>query len=486
VADGTAAPGDGFVPPYPHRPTERLSAWQRLRLARENLIAMFEEGAFEADFASVRLLARKSFLCNSPETVRYAFSTRNDNFERKSPAMRHMLHPLVGDGLIISEGRTWRKRRRIVSPIVHATRLAELAPVMAEAANAFGDRWGGLPEGTMVEVISEMARLTAGIISRTIFGRELRPDQAREVVDGFTEFQHAARRIDLPSLLGMPDWVPRFQRAAVYRAVRRIHRVVDDIVSTRGRADSGDVSVIARLIDARDPDTGEPLDATAIRNEAAVIFLAGHETTANTLSFAWFLLSQASDVEARLHEELDDVLGDRAPSLDDVPRLRYTRAIIEETLRLYPPIPVLAREALRDETVAGHRVPGGSLVMVVPWLLHRHRKLWQKPDHFIPERFLGDDAPTPDKWIYVPFSIGPRVCAGMAFALTEAILCVATLAQRFQLRLAPGHAVMPICRVSLRPGDTLPMTVHRRLDVERARAPLRAQPAAGGCPFHRG
>jgi cytochrome P450 len=358
---------------------------------------------------------------------------------------------------------------------------------MTETASALGERWARLPEGATVDAIAEMAQLTAGIISRAIFGRDLKPEQARDVVEGFNDFQRAVARIDLLSLLGAPDWVPRLRRPAVYRSVRRIHRVIDDIIAAQhNHANSGDVSLIGRLLDADDPDTGAPLDATAIRNEAVVIFMAGYETTASTLAFAWYLLSQAPDVEARLHQEIDTVLGGRPPSLVVVPKLTYTRAVVEETLRLYPPIPILAREATREEAIAGHRVPKGSLVLVVPWLLHRNRKLWDRPDHFLPERFLGERGPAPDKWIYVPFSIGPRTCAGMAFGLTETILCIATLAQRFELRLAAGHKVEPICRVSLRPGDTLPMTVHRRRAGQTSHPAAPEPTASRGCPFGHG
>jgi cytochrome P450 len=475
------ASGDGLIPPYPYRWPRTLTTWQRIRLARQNLIAIFEDTAFGFDFASVKVLTKHIFLCNSPETVQYAFSTKNENFERKSPTMRHMLAPLIDDGLFISEGETWRKRRRVVTPIVHITRLAEFAPVMTETARALSERWAALPEGTPIDALAEMAQLTAEIICRAVFGRELRPAQSQEVVQGFSQFQRAVSRVDFPSLIGLPDWLPRPRRASVYRSVRRIHRVIDDIIAGyRDRSTPENVSLVGRLIDARDPDTGEPLDAAAIRNEAVVIFMAGHETTANTLAFVWYLLCQAPDIEARLHREIDTVLGERPPLLADVSRLPYTRAIIEETLRLYPPIPILAREAICDETIAGRDVPKGSIVAVIPWLLHRNRKLWDKPDHFLPERFLNEDGY--DKWSYVPFSIGPRVCPGMAFGLTEAILCVATLAQHFVLRLADGHKMQPICRVSLRPGDELPMTIHRRRLHHTAGAQDIA-PEVAVCPF---
>ena len=241
--------------------------------------------------------------------------------------------------------------------------------------------------------------------------------------------------------------------------------------------------MIGRMFDARDQVTGAPLDARALRNEAAVLFMAGHETTANSLAWTWYLLSQAPDVEERLHAELESVLGGRPPVLADVPNLPYTRAIFEEAMRLYPPVPILAREALQEETLQGEKVPKGSIMIVSPWLLHRHKKIWNKPDHFIPERFMpGGDRPS-SKFAYIPFSIGPRICAGMGFALTEAILCLALLGQSFKLRLKAGHDVQPLARLTLRPGETLPMTLHARAP---ASMPATAVPQAFTCPVGHG
>ncbi len=226
---------------------------------------------------------------------------------------------------------------------------------MAETARERADRWAALPDGTVIDALSEMAQLTAEIICRAIFGRELGADDARDIVHGFSEFQRAVSRIDLFSLLGFPDWMPRARRFLVYRSVRRIHRVIDDIVAGhRERANAKTVSLVGRLMDARDPDNGERFDPLAIRNEAVVIFMAGHETTASTLAFAWFLISQAPDVEARLHDEIDGVLGDRPPALADVPKLVYTRAIIEETLRPLPadPDPCAVKRYARRRSLA--------------------------------------------------------------------------------------------------------------------------------------
>jgi cytochrome P450 len=453
----------GFVPPYPARPREPLPPLAAIRAARRNFLAVFDEMCFEYQFFSTRLLNRRLFVCNSPDTVAEAFIALHDSFQRKTPQMRHALAPLLGDGLFISDGDLWRRRRRIVAPIVHASRMRLFAPAMVEAAGEVAERWARLPPGTPVDALREMATLTAEIICRTIFGPRLGAEHATEIVAAFSAYQRQVGQIDLPYLLGLPDWLPRFQSPAVHRAARRIDRVLDDIIRRcEERLAGGEASMIAMLIEARDPETGDRLDRAALRNEAAVIFMAGHETTANSLAWTWFLLSQAPEVEARLHAELDHVLGDRLPSLDDVPRLLYTRAVFEEAIRLYPPVPLLGRQALREERIRNRTIPAGSLLVVIPWLLHRHRRLWREPDRFLPERFLPENAAGRERYSYIPFSVGPRVCAGQAFGLTEAILCLATLAQRARLRLAPGAAVAPVCRLTLRPGDSLPMLVEAR------------------------
>jgi cytochrome P450 len=193
-----------------------------------------------------------------------------------------------------------------------------------------------------------------------------------------------------------------------------------------------------------------------------VIFMAGHETTANTLAWAWYLLSNCRKSRTRLQKELDVVLGGRTPTFKDVAKLPYTKAVIEETLRLYPPVPILAREAMADTTISGKKIPKGSLVMVVPWLMHRSPALWYRPDLFNPSRFINPKAKKPNKYGYVPFSIGPRICAGLQFGMTEAILSLAILAQDFELRMKDGIDVQPVARLTLRPGENLPMTLHSR------------------------
>ncbi len=472
-----------FVPPYPPRLPKPPSIWRRLILARQNFLAMWEEDTFELEFSTAPAFMRETVLCNSPDSVQFAFSLKNASFERKSPQMRYALEPLLGDGLFVSDGDTWRKRRRMIAPIVHVSKLSKFAPIMVEAAQEVRERWSQ-SEGATVDILVESATLTAEIICRTLFGRKLGHDYARRIVDGFSEYQRIINRIDLISLLGLPDWFPRWYNRALNKSVRSIHAVLDEVIESCREQTGEESSLISQLLKARDEETGEPLEPEGLRNEIAVLFMAGHETTANSLTWTWYLLSQVPEVEAKLHAELDSVLGRRLPTLADVPKLVYTRAVFEETLRLYPPVPILPREAVKEEIYQDTRIRKGSLVFVVPWLLHRHKKLWEKPDHFIPERFLPENSAKISKFAYIPFSIGPRICAGMSFGLTEALLCLATLAQKYKPRLQPGYVVNPLCKLTLRPEGGLPMTIVPRTDFAQSAAAPAAQPA--GCPVHHG
>jgi cytochrome P450 len=452
---------DDFVPPYPERLTKMPSPWERVRLGRKNLLAVFEEEAFTYEFRSMKLLGRDVFLCNTPQAVQFFFGTHNYSFERKSPGHRKSLEPVAGDGLILSDGDTWRRRRRIIAPIVHISRMSEFAPVMVDTARETCERWARLEPAAEIDVLSEMAQLTSEIICRTVFGRGLGRDRALEVVKSFTDYQHRIGQFDLLTLLGVPEWLPRPHLPGVYRSVRRIHNVLDELIAEhRAHRDGNEDTIIGHLLDARDEETGVPLNDRALRNEAAVLLLAGHETTASSLAWTWYILSQTPQIEAKLHAEIEQVLRGRLPTHADVPKLIYTRAVFEEVLRLYPPIPLLTREAGRDERFGDCPIPKGSLIVVCPWLLHRNPVLWHNPDHFIPARFLPGGYRPPSKFAYIPFSVGPRTCTGMAFGMTEAIMCIATIAQAFIMRLNPGHRVEVACRLTIRPGSKLPMQLY--------------------------
>ena len=450
-----------YVPPFPERPTTRRPLLETLRRLRRNLLEVWHERQFESDFFATRLLARRIFICNSPDTVHSAFVENAAAFERKTPQMRHALEPLVGDGLIISDGLVWKERRRVVAATTHVSRIGALAPVMTEAAAERRAAWEARDPDAPLDMLAEMGGLAAEVICRSVFGRRLGDDAAGQIVRAFARYQAKIGTSDLPSLLGLPEWFPRVQRLRVGAEVRVIHDVLDRLIAAVLDSGSDDPCLIRAMAAAQLAGRAEPMSRQAFRNEAATLFLAGHETTANTMAWAWFLLSQAPWALARVQAEADAVLAGRPATIADLDRLTYTRAVVEETLRLYPPIPLLAREAQRPAEIAGRPVPRGAIVMVVPWLLHRHRRYWERPDNFQPERFLPD-APPRTRHAYIPFSLGPRVCTGANFALAEAVICLATLAARFSPELVAGTQVMPVCRLTLRPGERLPMLLRRR------------------------
>lgn len=436
---------------------------------RNNLLAIWPASAYRDRTFQFRLLRQHYFVCNSPDTVRRVFLDEHDNYDRKSPQMRHALEPLLGDGLFVSDGELWKQRRAYCAPAFESALLPDFASVMAESAQELGERWAALPNGGQIDMLNEMARLTARIIGRTVFGDDTTDSEAAQVVSGFSEFQHNVEQLSIADAFGLPflRWLGNpIRKAQVKRSGAKVHEIIDRIIERhRHQPPGGRFNLLSLLLDG---DTGKPdapkvcpLGNIAARNEAIVMFMAGHETTANSLAWTWYLLDRCPRAAAKMHEELDRVLGGRPPSYEDVPNLPYTRAVFEEAMRLYPPVPLLSRQAREADRINEAAIHRNSIILVIPWLLHRHECYWEKPDHFIPERFLPGN-PRPDKFIYTPFSVGRRVCLGKVFGLTEGILCLATLAQRFRARLQPGHRVEIECRLTLRPKGGLPMIVEAR------------------------
>ncbi|MCO6415318.1 cytochrome P450 [Siccirubricoccus sp. KC 17139] len=449
-----------FTPPYPDRPRSRLPLPELVRRLRRNMLEVWHERQFTEPLIATALLGRRILICNSPETVQDAFIRQAEAFERKSPQQRHALEPLVGDGLIISDGLVWKDRRRVVAPVTHASRIADLAPVMTEAVAERAAAWAARDPAQPFDMLAEMGALAAEVICRSVFGRALGEARAGQVVSAFAAYQRKVSAGGLLALIGAPPWLHRLQGWRLRPEVRRIHDVLEAMIEAALSAPESEPSLIRAMAEAELAGSGQPMSRTAFRNEAATLFLAGHETTASTMAWCWYLLSQDRRSADRLRAEARAVLGGRPAGFEDLPKLPFARAVVEETLRLYPPIPVLAREAQREVVLGGRTLPQGGLVMVVPWLLHRHKALWERPDAFLPDRFLPGAPPRP-RHAYVPFSLGPRVCTGAHFAMAEAAIVLATLGQRFAPRLAPGAKVFPVARLTLRPGETLPMLPER-------------------------
>lgn len=445
---------------YRGKPGQSLSL---ILKARHDFLSIWRKNDYTDKVSSMKLLGRQLVIVNSPEAVRYVVAKRHENFERKSPQMRRALEFLLGDGLFISDGETWKQRRPLVNDIVHKNRLPAFGGIMERTASELAERWSSLPDGAPVNALYEMAGLTAEIISRSVFGNDLGEDAANAVTEGFESYQSLIDSINIGYFLGFDEGLPVLRTPKLRRSVSRIHGIIDKVVEDHLAGRGDDNSMVELLVRRQKRNPELKLDVVALRNEAATIFMAGHETTAATLTWAWYLLSRAQWVEKSLHAEIDRVCGDRVPTLDDLPQLELCRAVIEETLRLYPPVPILARQTGEADRIGDIDVKPASLILIVPWLLHRTEAFFKDAHLFKPERFLNGGKPVP--YSYIPFASGPRVCPGLQFGLTEAILCLAILAQRFKLRVAEDAKVEPQCRLTLRPRGGLPVTLHRRKGI---------------------
>lgn len=457
---------DYFVAPHPRPRANVPNLIEILFGARHSLIDTWVDGSYRTHVDSHRILGRQVVFVNSPEWIKYVFVTRHQNFERKSPQMRRALEVLLGDGLFISEGDTWKRRRPLVADIVHKTRVPSFGGTMEQVTQGFADGWANR-NGTEFELTAAMAELTAEIIAQTVFGRNLGSTAAQQVIEGFTRYQHAVDNFNLGYFLGWDEGWPILHGAGKKHLVSMVHSVVEKVINDHLAGGGDEGSMVALLVKRaeRNPELG--LDVTALRNEAATIFMAGHETTATTLTWAFYCLARAPWVEKAMLDELEAVCPGRAPTLADVPKLAWADAVVQETLRLYPPVPLLPRQARDADRIADIPVKKGDLIMIAPWLMHRNYDCWENPMHFAPERFLNGAKINP--LVYFPFALGPRICPGMNFGLAEATLCLATLVQRFAVRPREGYLAEPVCRLTLRPKGGLPVTA-----VERASPLARA------------
>jgi cytochrome P450 len=351
---------------------------------------------------------------------------------------------VFGKGLLTSEGDFWLRQRRLAQPAFHRARIASYASTMVEYTERLLDEW---QDGEERDIHKEMMRLTLQIVGKTLFDADVEHD-AQDVGKSLELLLEIGA--DFRRTLFVPQWLPTPTNIRKERAIRLIENVLYRIIAEKrasGR-DAGDL--LSMLLAAQDED-GSRMTDQQLRDEAITLFLAGHETTANTLSWTWWLLAQNPAVEAKLHAELRTVLGGRAPTLEDLPNLIYTNHVITESMRLYPPSWGTARTAIEDHEIAGYAVPKGSGVSFAQWTVHRDARWYDAPEEFRPERWEGDLLKRIPKFAYFPFGGGPRQCIGNSFALMESALTLATIAQRYRFRLVEGHPLVPLASITLRP-----------------------------------
>jgi cytochrome P450 len=390
-----------------------------------------------------------------PDAIEELLVTRSRDFI-KSPGVR-LLRPLLGDGLLLSEGETWLRQRRLMQPAFHRQRVAGYGDVMSAFAERHVARWTA---GTTVDVHGEMMALTQAIVGKTLFDADVSGDaqDATQAAKVLAE-DFGAR---LRSFRLLPYWLPTPRNLRSRRAVARLDRVVHRIIAERvaGHEDRGDL--LSMLVHAQDADDGTRMSARQVRDEVMTVYMAGHETTAVALSWAWYLLAQHPEADARLAEEVRDVLGGRRPSVADLPRLKYGEMVMMESMRLYPPAYGLGRQAVRASEVAGHAVARNDIFIAPTWVVHRDARWFEEPAAFRPDRWAKDLAQRLPRFAYFPFGGGPRLCIGQPFAMLEALIILSTIAQSWKLSLVPDQKVVMAPALTLRPKYGIRMRLDQR------------------------
>lgn len=412
------------------------------------------------EFRPTRRMFDRVATTADPRIVHHVLVANAANY-RKTPIARSLLEPILGRGLLTSEGDFWRRQRRIAAPAFHRKRIEAFADIMAGLAHDMTESWeAAAGSGEPLDLQSEMSRVTMKIIVRAMFSDRIDEAEARGVSDAMRTLDR--HRLRFRDFIGVPEWIPRRRDPAVRAAVRTIDRTVNRIVAER-RARGGDRGdLLSMMMLAEDAETGERMTDRQLRDETITMFLAGHETTATALVWTFYALNRFPEAEARLHAEVDSALGDRPPALADLENLSWTRMTIEETMRLYPTVAMISRKAAADDEILGVRVPRGTIINLNIWLAHRDPGHWPDPERFDPERFDPERRRERPKHAYFPFGSGPRICIGNAFAMMEARLILACVARRWRLRAVGDGEPRAVGNVVLRPLGGLPVTLERR------------------------
>lgn len=440
-----------LIPPRPPLAPEDLSAWGRLSAIRNNAIASWGPRAYEDEIIRGRFLGRSSFILNRPDAIKHVLVDNYENYTR-TPAGIRVLQPILGEGLLLAEGRAWKNQRRTLAPAFAPRAMGTLIPHMNSATD---DAVAALSKscGMPVDLREAMQRLALDIAGRTMFSFEIARHGAalRGFVNEYGERLARPRFLDLLLPLGWPS--PQDISRALFR--RRWTRFMRGLIAERRAMSNGDAAprdLFDLMVAARDPETNAAFSDEQLADQVSTMILAGHETTATALFWALYLLSLDPATQDQIAAEANTAL---ASGTFDVSKLTFTRAVIDETLRLYPPAFLIVRAAAGADTVAGMPVAKRDVVLISPWLLHRHEKLWDAPNEFRPSRFMPGN-PQPDRFAYLPFGVGPRVCIGAQFALTEATLALAKIVAAFRVDLLDKEPVIPMGVVTTQP-DRSPM-----------------------------
>jgi cytochrome P450 len=450
------------VPPAPFVHPKDLSRIRALLGSISNSLAIWSDRAFDVPFSRSTLFGVESVLINDPSGIRYMMATNAANYVRPVVLPR-LVRPLIGRGLFLAEGGEWRRQRRLLSPSFTPNHVNILLPHFIAAANDLVRQLEGQPSANLSDAY-QMAALNA--VLRALFSL---PDQEERdrIGDLVRQYVTGPGRPQILDAFAKSETSLAFALGRRRAFQKRWFAAVDAVVTARRSAprDAGQRDLLDLLIAVRDAETGEPIAADEVRDQCATMIFAGYETTARLLFWASYLLTLDHGEQARLRAEVAAFPPERVATLDDLGHWPRLRLVLLEALRLYPPVPILVREPVEDDVIMGEPVRRGAQLYVVPWVLHRHRKHWQHPTAFLPDRFAGQPSPWTSDGAYLPFGTGPRICIGAVFALAEAQIMLATMLRRYTLAIESKRPVMPVGRLTIQPSHA-PM-----FRLERALAP---------------
>ena len=454
----TAAATAAATTKHPPGPRRRLPGGEMFAFRHDPLKFLTRVAREYGDVSRFRVGPQAFYFLNHPDLVRDVLVTHHERFHKGRALQR--AKRLLGEGLLTSEGEHWQRQRRLAQPAFHRQRLQGYGRVMVDYAERASASWR---DGEALDISEEMMRLTLSIVGKTLFDADVERDASEvggalsEIMDlfGYLMFPFAELMEKVPIL---PP-VRRFNRARA-RLDQVVYRIIDE--RRRGGEDRGDLLSMLLLAEDEEGDrTG--MSNEQVRDEAMTLFLAGHETTANLLAWTWYLLALNPEAERRLHAEIDAALEDgRPPTVDDLPRLRYTEMVVSEVMRLYPPAWAVGRRAVADHEAGSYLVPAGSLILVSQYVAHRDPRFWPDPLRFDPERWTPEAKDARPQYAYFPFGAGARRCVGEGFAWMEGSLLIASIARRWRMRLVPTHPVVEHPRITLRPRHGIRVTLERR------------------------
>ena len=450
-----------YIPP---RPQSRPALIALIRVALQgdgNLLALLPAAAYRMDIGPLGWSRRSTLIVNRPDLVRQVLLDPDEIFP-KSDLMVNALDPLIGDSIFVSSGDTWRRQRAMIDPTLTLMRVNRAFPQMEEGAEACEEELAQrATDGERFSLDLTMSHLTADIICRTVFSRGLEHKAAHDVFEAFTVFERSVAQVEIRRLILDKAWTRIPQKEDVLEACRLIRGHIGELLDGHLEAGASFDDIASKVIEARDAEN-KAFTRKELIDQLGVLFLAGHETSASALTWVFYILATQPALVARIRAEITEVCGDEPISFEHVKRLNFVRNVFRETLRLYPPITFLPRVANERTKLGDTHVRKGALIMVAPWVLHRHKRFWRDPDVFDPDRFLPErEKAEQTPGAYIPFGIGPRICAGAAFATIEAQLLIARLFRRFDFHVEQPDAVQPAARLTTRPTEQVMCRVTR-------------------------